>query len=131
MGRTLTDEEIAGADRPRLDALVDDYGHLGRQLARRGVDIETLAARAAAFRVAVPSWGTATGGTRFGRFPGPGEPRNVFEKIEDCAVILQLTRATPEVSIHIPWDRPEDPAALEAFAASRGLQITSVNSNTF
>jgi L-rhamnose isomerase/sugar isomerase len=131
MGRTLTDEEITKADRPKLDALVADYENLARQLARRGVDIETLTARAAAFRVAVPSWGTATGGTRFGRFPGPGEPRDVLEKIEDCAVIFHLTRVTPEVSIHIPWDRPEDPAALGAFAGSCGLQITSVNSNTF
>ena len=48
-----------------------------------------------AFRVAVPSWGVGTGGTRFARFAGPGEPRNVFEKLEDCDVINQLVRVTP------------------------------------
>ena len=41
-------------------------------LRRRGLDIEALTARAAAFRVAVPSWGVGTGGTRFARFPGAG-----------------------------------------------------------
>ena len=85
------------------------------------VDIEALTARAAAFRVAVPSWGVGTGGTRFARFPGPGEPRNIFEKLEDCEVVLKLVQSTPGVSLHIPWDRAENAPALRMFAESRGL----------
>ena len=69
-------------------------------------------AKVAAFAVAVPSWGVGTGGTRFARFPGTGEPRDIFDKLDDCAVIQQLTRATPTVSLHIPWDKA-DPAALK------------------
>jgi len=72
-----------------------------------------------------------TGGTRFARFPGPGEPRDVWEKLDDCAVIQQLSRATPTVSLHIPWDEPKDPAALVAFARARGLAFDAMNSNTF
>ena len=68
---------------------------LGEQLARRGVDIEGITKKVAAFHVAVPSWGVGTGGTRFARFPGIGEPRNVLEKLDDCCVIHQLSRATP------------------------------------
>ena len=45
--------------------------------------------------VAMPTWGVGTGGTRFARFPGPGEPRDIFDKLEDCATIHQLTRVTP------------------------------------
>jgi L-rhamnose isomerase/sugar isomerase len=131
MSFLLTDATIADDNGPRLAALDEDYAALARTLARRGVDIEAVTARAAAFRVAVPSWGVGTGGTRFGRFPGPGEPRNVFEKLDDCAVIQALTRVTPEISLHIPWDRPDDPAALRAQAAVRGLSLTTVNSNTF
>ena len=131
MSFLLTDATIADDNRPRLAALGEDYGALARTLARRGVDIDTLVASAAAFRVAVPSWGVGTGGTRFGRFPGPGEPRNVFEKVDDCAVIQALTRVTPEISLHIPWDRPDDPTALRQRAADRGLALTTVNSNTF
>ena len=49
------------------------------------------------FRVAVPSWGVGTGGTRFARFPIGGEPRNIFEKLEDCEVVFKVTRATPGI----------------------------------
>jgi L-rhamnose isomerase/sugar isomerase len=119
-------------DRRRSEAaLLDDYEHLGRQLARRGIDITAVQARAAAFVVAVPSWGVATGGTRFARFPGPGEPRTVFEKIDDCQVINRLVCITPDISLHIPWDEPDDPAALRSFAAQRGLTLGTTNSNTF
>jgi L-rhamnose isomerase/sugar isomerase len=108
-----------------------DYEALGAMLARRGQDIERLTALAQAFEVAVPSWGVGTGGTRFARFPGRGEPRNVFEKMDDCGVINQLTRATPAVSLHFPWDKTEDVAALREQAASLGLGFDAVNSNTF
>ncbi|WP_338771264.1 L-rhamnose catabolism isomerase [Massilia sp. METH4] len=108
-----------------------DYEALGGMLGRRGVDTEQLTALAGTFAVAVPSWGAGTGGTRFARFPGRGEPRNVFEKMEDCAVINQLTRATPAVSLHFPWDRTDDPAALKELADGYGLGFDAVNSNTF
>jgi L-rhamnose isomerase/sugar isomerase len=123
----LTAREWRGAG----ETLQEDYEHLGRQLKRRGIDIAAVEARAAAFVVAVPSWGVATGGTRFARFPGPGEPRNVFEKIEDCDVINRLCRITPDISLHIPWDEPDDPAALRSFAAERGLTLGTTNSNSF
>jgi L-rhamnose isomerase/sugar isomerase len=125
-------DEFIEADCRRSEAaLQEDYGHLGLQLARRGIDISAVQARAAAFIVAVPSWGVATGGTRFARFPGPGEPRNVFEKIDDCHVINRLVCVTPDVSLHVPWDEPDDPAALRAYAAERGLTLGTTNSNTF
>jgi L-rhamnose isomerase/sugar isomerase len=111
--------------------LDEDYEHLGRQLRRRGVEIEDLTARAQSFQVAVPSWGVGTGGTRFARFPGVGEPRGIYEKLEDCATIFQLVRSTSAVSLHIPWDKPEDPAELREFAAARGLRFDAMNSNTF
>jgi len=108
-----------------------DYDALGGMLSRRGVDIEALTAKAQTFGVAVPSWGAGTGGTRFARFPGKGEPRDVTEKLEDCAVINQLTRATPAVSLHFPWDKPSDPKALRQQADELGLGFDAVNSNTF
>ena len=127
----LTVDRIAADNETRLAFLQDDYDHLGLQLARRSIDIEALTTRAGAFRVAVPSWGVGSGGTRFARFPGPGEPRTVFEKLEDCEVIFRLVRSTPGISLHIPWDRPENVQVLRLFAESRGLFIDSMNSNTF
>ena len=108
-----------------------DYASLGERLARRNVDIEALTARVQALHVAIPSWGVGTGGTRFARFPSPGEPRNVLEKLDDCAVIEQLGRATPSVSLHFPWDKPRDVAELRQRAASLGMVFDAVNSNTF
>jgi L-rhamnose isomerase/sugar isomerase len=114
----------------REAALRRDYDHLGEQLSRCGIDIAAILAKVENFGVAIPSWGVGTGGTRFARFPGPGEPRDVFDKIEDCSVIQQLTRATPTVSLHIPWDKA-DPKHLKQAASRFGLGFDAINSNTF
>lgn len=106
------------------------YDALGERLSWAGVDIEAVTAKVAAFHVAIPSWGVGTGGTRFARFPGRGEPRGIFEKLDDCAVIHQLGRATPTVSLHIPWD-DVDPRELKAKGDALGLGFDAMNSNTF
>jgi L-rhamnose isomerase / sugar isomerase len=116
----------------RLEAAtIEDYQALSRALARRGLDAEALVEQVMRFAVAIPTWGVGTGGTRFARFPGPGEPRTIFEKIDDCAAIQQLARATPTISPHIPWDKTDDYAALREAAAAHGLAFDAVNSNTF
>jgi L-rhamnose isomerase / sugar isomerase len=114
----------------RMAALHADYDALGENLDRRGIDIAAIKAKVARYGVAVPSWGVGTGGTRFARFPGLGEPRHIFDKLDDCGVIQSLTRATPSVSLHIPWDKA--PAAdLLARAQALGLGFDAMNSNTF
>src|SRR6058998_1913899 len=127
----IEDDLIAEQNRKAKGWVEEDYEHLAKQLRRRGVEIEDLTARAQAFRVAVPSWGVGTGGTRFARFAGPGEPRDIYEKLEDCGTIFKLVRSTPAVSLHIPWDNPDDPADLREFARARGLHFDAMNSNTF
>ncbi len=121
---------IAQDNAQRAQALKADYDALGEQLDRRGISIDAIKASVSAFGVAVPSWGVGSGGTRFARFPGPGEPRHIFDKLDDCAVIHQLTGATPRVSLHIPWDKAE-PAALRDRATALGLGFDAMNSNTF
>src|SRR5215471_18925916 len=113
---------------PSLDT---DYDYLGEKLQRKNTNIEDLTSKAQTFAVAVPSWGVGTGGTRFARFPGPGEPRDVYEKLEDCATIYKLVRSTAAVSLHILWDRPQDAAELRRFAREHGLYFDAMNSNTF
>jgi L-rhamnose isomerase/sugar isomerase len=122
---------IADCNAPLQQDLDADYAALGAILQRRGVDIEAVTAEVASFAVAIPSWGVGTGGTRFARFPGQGEPRNVFEKLEDCGVIHGLTGATPTVSLHLPWDHTDDLPALRERATALGLGFDAVNSNTF
>lgn len=121
---------IAAENERRQSAHQSDYEALGARLSRQSIDIEAITAKVADFFVAVPSWGVGTGGTRFARFPGLGEPRHIFDKLDDCGVIQQLTRATPTVSLHIPWDKA-DPKELKAKAGMLGLGFDAMNSNTF
>lgn len=127
----LSTDLIESHNAERRVALEDDYASLGRQLARRGVDIDLVKRRVAGFSVAVPSWGAGRGGTRFAKFPLAGEPTNIHEKLEDCAVINQLSRLTPRVSPHFPWDRVADYVGLREEAEDLGLGFDAVNSNTF
>ncbi len=83
------------------------------------------------FQVAIPSWALGTGGTRFGRFPGPGEPGSLEQKMEDVGLLHALNRSSGAISLHIPWDIPKDYAAIKKLAAELGLKFDAVNSNTF
>ena len=121
---------IAADNDKRRAALTDDYAALGAQLARRGVDIDAIKRMVSGYGVASPSWGVGTGATRLASSPGPGEPRHIFDKLDDCGVIHRLTGATPTVSLHIPWDKA-DPADLKAKAQEVGLRFDAMNSNTF
>lgn len=124
--------DVVSAHNEKLASdLNKDFEVLGEQLSRKGVDINALTEKAQTFDIAVPSWGTGTGGTRFARFPGVGEPRNIFEKVEDCAVINQLSGCASAVSPHFPWDKVDDFSELKAHSDSYGLSWSSVNSNTF
>src|SRR6478672_5510038 len=94
-------EFIAQANAPLKAGLDAEYSLLGEALDRRGIAIDEVVRAVSAFGVALPSWGVGTGGTRFARFPGPGEPRDIYEKLEDCGTIFKLVRSTPAVSLHI------------------------------
>jgi L-rhamnose isomerase/sugar isomerase len=129
--RPISADLIQRENAPLVAALNSDYEALALQLQRRGIDIEAVTSAVQAFRVAIPSWGVGTGGTRFARFPGVGEPRNIFEKLEDCSVIHALSGATPTVSLHLPWDKTADYSSLREHARMLGLGFDAVNSNTF
>ena len=83
------------------------------------------------FQIAIPSWALGTGGTRFGRFSGGGEPRHLEEKIEDIGLLHALNKSSGAISLHIPWDIPENPQAIKNLAAQHGIVFDAVNSNTF
>src|SRR5690242_5792692 len=112
-GFRISRDAIADNNKPFLKALQDDYDALGARLKREGMDIEGITDQVARFTVALPSWGLGTGGTRFGRFPNDSEPRNVWEKLVDASTVNDLGGGTtPKVSLHIPWDKPEDATEL-------------------
>ncbi|NGP16444.1 L-rhamnose catabolism isomerase [Devosia aurantiaca] len=131
MTEQIIEQSVVEAENAKREAdLRRDYETLGERLDRRGIAIDAIKAKVADFSVAVPSWGVGTGGTRFAKFPGKGEPRDIFDKIEDCAVIAQLTQATRTISLHIPWDKA-DPNRLKQAASRFNLGFDAMNSNTF
>ena len=131
MEEIIARDIIESENAKRIDALNDEYESLGRALKRRNATIDSIKDKLKSLEVAVPSWGVGTGGTRFARFPLQGEPTNIFEKLEDCAVIQALGRNTPTVSPHFPWDVVSDFDELKDKANSLGLAFDAVNSNTF
>ncbi|MBK0378724.1 TIM barrel protein [Mucilaginibacter segetis] len=119
--------------------IIDEYNHqlAGKHqrnfehLAADIADIDNVLKKLMAFNVAIPSWALGTGGTRFGRFSGGGEPRSLEEKIADVGVINALNRSSNSISLHIPWDIPDNAASIKSLASELGLHFDAVNSNTF
>ena len=94
-------------------------------------NIASILQKLIAFQIAIPSWALGTGGTRFGRFGGGGEPRNLEEKISDVGLLHSLNKSSGAISLHIPWDIPTDANKIKILAANYGLSFDAVNSNTF
>jgi L-rhamnose isomerase / sugar isomerase len=91
----------------------------------------TAQAALRAQQIELPSWAFGNSGTRFRVFPQQGVPRDPFEKLADAAQVHRHTGVAPLVSLHIPWDRVEDYGKLAEHAASLGVRIGAINSNTF
>ncbi len=109
----------------------ENFEHLSDRLTKKNINIDQLVNKIAALQIAIPSWALGTGGTRFGRFPGGGEPRNLEEKIEDIGLLHSLNRSSGAISLHIPWDIPENTNDIKALANELEIAFDAVNSNTF
>ena len=131
MFKAVDKEIINNHNLKLISDLNSDFDHLRKKLERNKLNINDIKNKIKNFQVAVPTWGVGTGGTRFARFPGIGEPQNIYEKIEDCAVINDLVGITQKVSPHFPWDNVSDFKELKEFSDSFGIGYDVVNSNTF
>ena len=127
----LSASQIESQNKSLLERHRRQFAALADSLPSEGHSAETLVKKIGNFKVATPSWALGTGSTRFGRFPGPGEPANLTQKMEDISVLKDLSRQTASVSLHIPWDLPKDPQALKQQAKSLDLKFDCINSNTF
>jgi L-rhamnose isomerase / sugar isomerase len=94
-------------------------------------NIESIIQKLIDFNVAIPSWALGTGGTRFARFSGAGEPGNLEQKMEDVAVLHALNNSSGAISLHIPWDIPSNYTAIKKLASDLNLKFDAMNSNTF
>ena len=109
----------------------EKFEHLSNHLFQKNLDVDQLVNKIAELQIAIPSWALGTGGTRFGRFPGGGEPRNLEEKIEDIGLLHALNRSSGAISLHIPWDIPENADQIKSLARELDIEFDAVNSNTF
>ena len=107
------------------------YIQIAEKLTHKGVNVVELVERIKNFQVAIPSWALGAGGTRFGRFGFFGEPSNLEQKIDDVGILHALTKTAGAISLHIPWDIPQDYLAVREKASSHGIIFDAVNSNTF
>jgi L-rhamnose isomerase/sugar isomerase len=81
--------------------------------------------------IELPSWAFGNSGTRFKVFGQAGVPRDPFEKISDAAQVHKHTGLAPSVALHIPWDKVDSYADLKKHAEDNGVQLGTINSNTF
>jgi L-rhamnose isomerase/sugar isomerase len=124
---TLEKEKIEQSNNENLPEHKKSFQYISGQIE----NAEEIIKKLIDFQVAIPSWALGTGGTRFGRFPGGGEPRNLEEKIEDIGLLHALNNSSGAISLHIPWDIPKDADAIKNLAAQHGLRFDAMNSNTF
>ena len=113
------------------EALLTKHKNKLQAIADEVSNINAVIEKLKAFQIAIPSWALGTGGTRFGRFAGAGEPRSLEEKIEDVGLLHKLNQSSGAISLHIPWDIPTDAKAIRNLAAQHNLKFDAVNSNTF
>ena len=69
----LNDNLIAEHNQRAIDLHRSKFDFLKSQLK----DFEFIISKLIDFQIAIPSWALGNGGTRFGRFPVGGEPRNL------------------------------------------------------
>ncbi|TDS14340.1 L-rhamnose isomerase/sugar isomerase [Maribacter caenipelagi] len=127
----LDKDQIATENKKQEDGLRGRFNFLSDQLDHQDKDVNAILRKLAAFQVAIPSWALGAGGTRFGRYSYFGEPASLEQKIEDIGNLHALTKTAGAVSLHIPWDIPQDYNAIKDLAKANGLVFDAVNSNTF
>lgn len=124
-------EEIRSGNEDLKEAHEAGFDFLANTLSRQGADVGAIVQKLADFQVAIPSWALGAGGTRFGRFSYYGEPSSLEQKIQDVGIVHALTQTAGAISLHIPWDVPEDYEAVKEVAALNDIVFDAVNSNTF
>ena len=123
----LKEEQIEANNKQALSKHKNDFNFI----ADSSNNVDSVIKKLINFQIAIPSWALGTGGTRFGRFGGGGEPRSLEEKIEDIGLLHALTKSAGAISLHIPWDIPSNAENIKALAAGFELRFDAMNSNTF
>jgi L-rhamnose isomerase / sugar isomerase len=127
----INQDHIEQINKNKIESHHKHFDFLSNNLSAQNKDVQAIIEKLSQFQVAIPSWALGAGGTRFGRFGFRGEPSNLAQKIDDVGILHRLTQTAGAVSLHIPWDVPEDYSAIKELAHSHNILFDAVNSNTF
>lgn len=127
----IDQDHIGQINQGKIKSHTKNFDFLADSLNADNKNVSAIVDKLAEFQVAIPSWALGAGGTRFGRFGFKGEPSNLEQKIDDVGILHRLTQTAGAVSLHIPWDVPEDYNAIKELASSHNILFDAVNSNTF
>ncbi len=127
----IEQNHIQDTNKKGLQSHQEQFDFLSNSLTKKGVEVPGIINKLKDFQVAIPSWALGAGGTRFGRFSFYGEPSSLEQKIQDVGILHALTQTAGAVSLHIPWDIPQDYAAIKDIANGLNIKFDAVNSNTF
>ncbi len=127
----ITAQHIADLNKIQDTVFTAELDIIKNKFAKKGVSVDEVVQKVADFQIAIPSWALGAGGTRFGRFSYGGEPSSLGQKLDDIGLLHALTKSAGAVSLHIPWDVPEDYKAVKEIASGHGIIFDAMNSNTF
>lgn len=127
----IEQNHIQDINKKNLQSHQEQFDFLSNNLSKKGADVQGIINKLKEFQVAIPSWALGAGGTRFGRFSFYGEPSSLEQKIQDVGILHALTQTAGAVSLHIPWDIPQDYTAIKEIANGLDIKFDAVNSNTF
>lgn len=127
----ITAQHIAELNKIQDTVFTAELDIIKNKFAKKGISVDDVVQKVADFQIAIPSWALGAGGTRFGRFSYGGEPSSLEQKLDDIGLLHALTKSAGAVSLHIPWDVPEDYKAIKEVAAGHGIIFDAMNSNTF
>jgi len=108
-----------------------EYEILEQKIKDLGLDINWVKESIKQLEIELPSWGFGDSGTRFKVFRKKGVPSNLYEKLDDAAIVNKYTGVCPSVAVHIPWDKVDNYDDACEYAEKLGIRIGAVNPNVF
>lgn len=120
----ISTDQLSEFNKKHANFFTNEIEVLKDKFAKNGISIDEIVQKVADFQVAIPSWALGAGGTRFGRFSYGGEPASLEQKLDDIGTLHALTKSAGAVSLHIPWDIPNDVHAIKEIAKVMILFLT-------
>jgi len=95
------------------------------------MDDEVIIRGVREFKIETPSWAYGNSGTRFHTFPWPGAARNVWERIDDAALVNKLTHDLDAriVALSSFWVKKGVESAFFLFAKGYSVYLIAANTN--